>query len=204
MPSLTILLLSVLWSFQPVENKGDLESLTGLMTGHFSSEAQSQQDSAYYNISLIMHLIWEGDKKVRWLYVEQAVAAMKDKPYRQRVYRISKGKKGSFESRVYELPDPDSYIQAWQTPERFADLKPDQLILREGCSVYLKLQDSGCYEGSTKAKECASTLRGATYATSIVEVCEGQITSWDQGWDASNEQVWGAVDGPYRFDRINE
>jgi hypothetical protein len=28
------------------------------------------------------------------------------------------------------------------------------------------------------------------------------MESWDQGWDAEGQQVWGATKGGYRFDKI--
>jgi hypothetical protein len=28
------------------------------------------------------------------------------------------------------------------------------------------------------------------------------LDSWDRGYDRDGKQVWGAVTGPYRFDRL--
>jgi CpeT protein len=57
------------------------------------------------------------------------------------------------------------------------------------------------YEGSTLGKECLSSLRGATYATSKVKIDEKMILSWDQGWDNADKQIWGATKGGYIFDK---
>ena len=184
-----------------LKNK-DLTVLTDLMTGTFSSQKQSETDSAFYSINLVMYPIWNESKKVKWLYVEQAVSSALDKPYRQRVYRLKKVKKGVFESKVYELPHPGDYIQSWKNPDLFNQINADSLIERSGCSVFLKKGSGNCFSGSTDGRSCLSTLRGATYATSKVEVCPGVIMSWDQGWDATGEQVWGAVKGGYIFDKI--
>lgn len=175
-----------------------LDTLADLMTGYFNSAKQAAGDSSYFDISLTMTPIWENHADVKWLYVEQAVTAMKDKPYRQRVYRLSQDQNGIFESRVYELPGPERFIHAWDHPGLFATISPDSLITRQGCSVYLKLEGS-CFTGSTRQDECNSSLRGATYATSKVEICPGKISSWDQGWNDENEQVWGATKGGYVF-----
>ena len=69
------------------------------------------------------------------------------------------------------------------------------------CAVFLSAKDD-CYSGSTVDKECKSTLYGASYATSVVEVCADKVSSWDQGWDDSDEQIWGAENGAYIFNRI--
>jgi len=190
-------------SNEAIEDK-ELSNLIKVMQGEFSSREQAQMDSLFYNINLVMVPIWEKDKDAKWLYVEQAVTANLKKPYRQRVYRVSKVDNGFIESRVYELPSPSNYIHAWQQPKIFDQINPDSLILRDGCAVYLKKNKDNCYQGSTKDKECKSTLRGAEYATSEVSICANQIVSWDQGWNSEDTQVWGAQTQGYIFKRIND
>ncbi|HRW89883.1 MAG TPA: CpcT/CpeT family chromophore lyase, partial [Flavobacteriales bacterium] len=63
-----------------------LAELASWMTGSFSSAAQAEADTNYYAIELEMARIWPERTDGVWLYVEQAVAAKKEKPYRQRVY----------------------------------------------------------------------------------------------------------------------
>ena len=187
-------------------NKSDhqkaFHELFDMMTGEFSSEEQAKQDSLFYNINLVMYPIWEGDKNAKWLYVEQAVTKYIDKPYRQRVYKVSLKEDQSFESSVFELPNPAKYIHGWENPDIFQQITPDSLLLRQGCAVYLK-KNGDCYSGSTNNKDCESTLRGASYATSKVSVCQDQIVSWDQGWDSKDQQVWGAETKGYIFKRKN-
>lgn len=174
-----------------------LDELQALMAGTFTSAAQAARDSAFYDITLHMYPIWPDEG--RWLYVEQAVSAMPDRPYRQRVYKLEQAGPKSFRSVVYTLPDPGAFIGAWKEPARFEQLAPEALELREGCAVVLERQADGSFAGSTLGKECESTLRGASYATSQVTIREGLIVSWDQGFDHNGEQVWGAVKGGYEF-----
>jgi hypothetical protein len=185
-----------------ISQEEELTELVNLMSGEFSSKEQSENDSLFYDISLTMFPIWESDKMVKWLYVEQAVTEYIDKPYRQRIYKITKTEDGFFESRVYELPNPDMYIHGWEHPDKFNEFSPDALILRDGCAVYLKKNSDGCYTGSTNEQDCKSSLRGASYATSVVTICEDKIVSWDQGWNVEGTQVWGAVTEGYIFRRI--
>jgi len=65
--------------------KSDLDQLVKIMSGSFSSEAQSTSDSAFFHISLKMKPIWPTKVGENWLYVEQAMASALDKPYRQRI-----------------------------------------------------------------------------------------------------------------------
>ncbi len=171
-----------------------------MMTGSFDSSAQEAMDSSYYNISLHMYEIWE-DQPGTWIYVEQAVSAMQDKPYRQRVYHLSI-QNDIVASKVYALNEPERFVNKWKSPDFFNDFTASNLLTaREGCTVYLQKQGS-TYHGSTKDRECKSTLRDATYATSIVTVKKDVIESWDQGFDDSGEQKWGATKGPYIFKRL--
>ncbi len=177
-----------------------VDKLIRHMTGHFSSALQAQKDSLFYDINLVMQPIWEKSNEAKWLYVEQAASQNLDKPYRQRVYKVSQLADGRFESSVYELPQPARFIFGWKDPTVFNAITPDSLILREGCAVYLKT-NGDCYTGSTNDRNCKSTLRGASYATSIVTICPDRIESWDQGWNDEDVQVWGAEVAGYIFDR---
>jgi hypothetical protein len=177
----------------------DLSQLVNWMCGDFSSAAQSKRDTNFFDIRLHIRPIWTGDKTTTWLYVEQATAKMEDKPYRQRVYRVERNPKGGFQSVVYTLPEPEKWAGKYKTPNAFDALKPTDLSLREGCTVFLQKKPDGTYSGSTDGNGCESTLRGAKYASSTVTVTDNMLRSWDQGFDAGGKQVWGAVTGGYEF-----
>lgn len=178
----------------------DTEELATLMTGSFSSSAQAGADTNYYNISLHMYPIWPNEE-ADYLYVEQAVATMQSRPYRQRVYKLERTAEGAYKSSVYKIVNDSLFIGMWKKPTFFDNYSPADLILREGCAVYLYRNADGSYTGSTKDQDCGSTMRGASYATSIVDIQAEQISSWDQGFDSDGKQVWGAENGPYIFKR---
>ncbi|MFK8103034.1 MAG: chromophore lyase CpcT/CpeT [Saprospiraceae bacterium] len=184
----------------PQHSEKELSTLFEMMSGEFSSEEQANQDSLFYNINLVMFPIWEKDQTAKWLYVEQAVTKFIDKPYRQRVYKVSMTEKNIIESSVFELPNPTRFVHAWKNPAIFDQINADSLIVRQGCAVFLT-KDKQCFSGSTKDQDCKSTLRGATYATSKVSICQDEIISWDQGWDGEDQQVWGAETKGYIFKR---
>ena len=168
------------------------------MTGSFSSAQQAAEDESYFDIRLFMVPIWESRSDGPWLYVEQSVATALERPYRQRVYNVVATGDGP-RSDVYELPgDPLLYAGAWRDPELFDAITPDSLKLREGCSIYLRAIGKR-FEGSTQGKGCSSSLGDAAYATSEVVLEKGVLTSWDRGFDADDQHVWGATAGPYVF-----
>jgi hypothetical protein len=102
-------------------------------------------------------------------------------------------------SRVFEFKYPKAVVGLCE-----ASMKPtiaaSDVEERQGCLVSLTW-DGAAFEGATEGKGCASTLNGASYATSEVTITQDQIRSWDRGFDAADKQVWGATDGPYVFDR---
>ena len=179
----------------------DLATLVEWMTGSFSSLEQSLADESYYDIRLEMVPIWMVRSDAHWLYVEQAAADAPDRPYRQRVYRVSELPDGGFESAVYELPDPEAFVGSWRDPAAFGSLEPGQLELREGCSVVLYRGGDGVFSGSTRGRDCASGLRGAAFASSEVRVYQDRLESWDRGFRDDGTQAWGAEKGPYIFRR---
>ena len=187
-----------------------IEELMKMMTGSFNSAQQAAADSSYFNISLHMYPIWE-NRAGHWLYVEQALNEMQEKPYRQRIYQVEQTEDqtfkttvyATFKTTVYTLTNPDEAIGKWKTPGWFDRFDESMLEEREGCGVHLIKTALGSYQGSTKKGECKSSLRGASYATSEVIISEGEIYSWDQGFDEHDKQVWGATEGGYVFRKIN-
>jgi hypothetical protein len=179
----------------------EVETLVAWMTGSFSSAEQAAADSSYYDIRLEMVEVWKERPDGPWLYIEQAVAGSTDRPYRQRVYRIS-ACDGRLRSDVFLLPEPGDCVGAWKLAEPLADLAAGDLELRDGCAVFLSMRESGLFEGGTEGTGCASDLRGAAYATSDVVVGKGLLKSWDRGFDLEGRQVWGAESGPYVFLRV--
>lgn len=186
---------------KPLENYNHLEELFSLMQGSFNSEIQSQVDSTYYNISLHMYPIWKD--KGHFLYVEQALSSMQDKPYRQRIYEVSQLNDSAYKSAVYTLPVDSVWIGKWKTPSAFDSLSINDLTLKNGCEVLLKRLEPNYFKGGTGKKTCESSLRGASYAQSEVEIMEDKIISWDRGFDANGNHVWGAEKGGYIFNKLD-
>jgi len=182
----------------------ELRELATWMSGRYSSAIQAKKDPDFFAISLVMKRIWRaaGDNGY-WLYVEQAMEGQA--PYRQRVYRLERISDAKLVSKVYELRPSDAQkaVGAWKEKEPLTWLSPTELAEKEGCGVYLARHASGtAYGGETEEKTCLTTYQGASYTTSRVELTSTQLASWDRGWDASGVQVWGAVKGPYVFDKL--
>lgn len=184
----------------------DVDTLAAFLTGSFSSQAQSERDpDNYFDIRLEAVEIWPGQEDGPWLYVEQAAARALDRPYRQRVYRLSSESGGVLRSRVYTFDEPLRFAGAWAEPARFdTELRPTDLTERDGCAITVTWDPSTrAFVGATSGDGCASSLGGASYATSEVELFADRLLTWDRGFDAGGEQAWGATEGPYEFLRVD-
>lgn len=188
----------------------DMAFLKSLMTGTFTSAEQAKKDTNFFDISLQMVEVGS-DERNFWLYVEQAVSTAKDRPYRQRLYRVYQVDDTTVASVIYEFKEPKQFVGAWTKDDSKKQLKDfiqlistDQdtpnLIFRQGCTMYLKKKGK-TFEGSTKGNSCVSNLRGAAYATSTAVITEKGMVTLDRGYDASGKQVWGSEFGGYQFIR---
>lgn len=202
--TLTLLLLTIMSSVRTQNlNQSDLKMLAAMMAGRYSSEAQAKSDTNFLHISLNMEPVWTERTDGYWLYVEQALASRMDKPYRQRIYHLQIVNKTTIASKVYEIPNPEQYIGAWKEKSKLENLSAGDLIDRQGCSIFLQKTGRKKFAGSTPGKECLSSLRGATYATSEVLITSRRLISWDRGWNLNDEQVWGSEFGGYIFKKVS-
>lgn len=177
------------------------------LEGNFSSAAQAKADPNFRSIDLHMTEIWTDRLDGPWLYVEQAVSEMPERPYRQRIYRLQPGTGDGgvpvVFSFVYTLPgDPLAFAGAWKDIARFESIEPGLLSILEGCTVTLRGEGAENLVGGTYGTGCVSTMNGAAYTTSEVTLTPERIETLDRGYDSAGTQVWGSEHGAYRFARL--
>lgn len=185
------------------EPPGPTEEVASLLAGTFDSKEQAEADPNGFRAVRLVAVPVPKSRLAKGepvLYVEQALVATPDRPYRQRFYRVEETADGNVVSRVFEPKEPLAVSGKWRDPADLALYGPGDVVERIGCAVRLKRTADG-WEGATEGKDCPSALSGARYATSRVKLVPGRMESWDRGWDLEDRQVWGAKDGPYLFER---
>lgn len=179
------------------------ERFSDWLSGAFDSSAQAAADLQYFAIQLVACPVDATEIGEQVLYVEQAVMDSPDQPYRQRLYLIEGDAVEPLvaTSEVFLLDAPEEVVG-------ICDLDPDErpafsdadAALKESCGVRTTWEeDEAMFVGGTVGEGCESTRDGASYATAEVEVSADLMTSWDRGFDADGDQVWGATAGPYEF-----
>jgi hypothetical protein len=123
-----------------------------------------------------------------------------EKPYRQRIYKVTQINDTTFLSEIYSINTPLKYAGVWKLKDALVDFNTDSMYTRIGCGVTI-LKKGKTYFGSTDGNKCTSELRGATYATTEVTLYPKMLISWDRGYDAKGTQVWGSEHGGYRFEK---
>ena len=171
------------------------------LDGRFDSSAQAGTSPQYFPVQLQTCRAEAPAFGPNVLYVEQAMLANLDAPYRQRLYVVDAGGDPSSNaiSRVYALVKPKAAVHACADGASPSFVLADAIEL-PGCRVELEWKGDH-FEGGTVGTECLNDHQGAVYATSEVTVFADRILSWDRGYDSHGKQVWGAVAGPYVFDR---
>jgi len=171
-----------------------------LLVGHFDSAQQAADDRDYFHILLTMCPVSMPELGARVLYVEQTSADTPSEPYRQRLYVLEAGAtEQQAVSRVFEIAGPRQYTGTCDDVESF-EMDLDRAIELEGCDVVLDWNGE-VFEGGTVDDACGTDWGGASYATSEITLGEAVLLSWDRGFDASGQQVWGATGGGYQFVR---
>jgi hypothetical protein len=203
LPALVLAAASLANPARAAEPPSAVEDVAGLLTGTFDSKAQSDADpKAYRAVRLVSVRVPKsrlGDGSPV-LYLEQALLATPDKPYRQRFYRLEATADGGVISRVFEPKDPIVVSGKWRDPADLALYGPGDVVERIGCAVRLKRAVEG-WHGGTEGTNCPSALSGARYAESDVRLYAGRMETWDRGFDVNDLQVWGSEKGPYVFER---
>lgn len=187
---------------QDVSKDKDLRRLAAWMTGSFDTFAQvnadEEADAKYRHIRATLQVVPVKINRLTdalALYIENAAAETRTKPYRQRIYVLKK-RNGGIIIEIHKISKPEDFTGAHKNPKLLEALTLERLTHEPGCDMTFREINSKLYKGATGAdKSCQSTLRGATYTVSNTEITPMQITNLDQGFDDAGVHKWGPPPG---------
>ncbi|MGP1375374.1 MAG: chromophore lyase CpcT/CpeT [Almyronema sp.] len=170
------------------------EHLIGVMDT--AEQAASQRDRVNVQITTCeVHPTMGLAENSRLLYQEQALATSVDQPYRQRFLRLQVTTDNQVESQAYRPAEPAQWVGLCDRP--FSERQVGDLG-DYTCSVFLVPSVLGFF-GTTPPQGCPTEVRGARSVTNAIVLHRQGMDTWDRGFDADGDQVWGAADEPYRF-----
>ncbi len=178
----------------------ELATLALGMTGSFDSLAQVEADLAaaapYTHLRAVTHIrpvqiAGLTAAGAHTFDVEQAAADSLERPYRQRVYLLTR-RDGVLVNRIFRITEPQRFAGAHARPEVLAGLTTEQLPLEPGCDLICTRVTEGLYSGIAGLNgTCPTTWRGAAYTISQVLMTPHSITFLDQGFGTQGNHVWG-------------
>ncbi|TNF27226.1 MAG: hypothetical protein EP319_12015 [Deltaproteobacteria bacterium] len=181
-----------------------LDRLYSYLNGSFTSGNQSIYNSKFFDVT-VRHCpvnIINGNIGSKYLFLRQAISLFQESPYRTRLVELSLSG-DVITSNNYE-PIVDIDLSNTCTEGETPSFERNLFSKDPKCTVYLYEDESlDIFVGSTGVPGCKSEMNGASYVSSDVEISRGFFKSLDRGWDSNNNQVWGSIDGPYLFERLD-
>jgi hypothetical protein len=188
------------------EPSSAVNTFADMLEGTFDSSAQAIDNSEYLDVTVRHCTVAVSDLPTakssgRFLALRQSVSTG-ETPYRVRILRVFAGESSD-----------TVRVSSYSTVRgvNVADLcfKPaDQrtvsyrILEEEKCTTESRLKD-GEFTGGTTGEGCTNSRAGAVRMTSEITLNKQGMTSWDRGWNAQGQVVWGPEAGPYKFERVS-
>ncbi len=175
------------------------------LVGIMDTSAQAAVNSERANVQMVTCRVKLQDTNASvnipdsiFLYQEQALSHRLNQPYRQRFLRLALSKDGKMvESKAFKPIVEENWIGFCNQREDRRLVSVEEIIDVD-CSVFLVPQD-GNIVGTTQAGGCSVNFRGAVNFTNTIILHSDGMETWDRGFDAQGNQIWGAKDESYQF-----
>lgn len=189
------------------ETNASVNHFADLLNGVFDSSSQAIDDSSYLDVTVrhcaVAVTDLPADKRSgRFLALRQSVSTEAN-PYRVRILRIFAGSTAdSVRVSSYATTTDVNLAELCFKPEAERTVSFKQLS-EEKCTTESQYRD-GQFVGGTTGDGCPSSRAGAVRMTSELTLSGQGMTTWDRGWNAAGQVVWGPETGPYRFERVSK
>ncbi len=181
----------------------ELGNLVKLLVGEFSNESQVKEDAGFAYLHLVNTVIWE-DRPGYWVYSEVYDPRQGNFIYSQRILEYEKLDSASFKSTSYKILNAKGYERGWEDKKIFNKLTMDSLEVRQGCEIYFEKNTSTIYSGKTNKGFCSSSINNVEYITANLVISKNKISIWNRGYNNEGKQIWGKINGPYKYKRVKK
>jgi hypothetical protein len=189
---------------KPVPLERQVEEVVSHLVGAMDTSGQANANPDAPNVRITTCKIRVEDatslnrSQAVFLYQEQALSQRLSQPYRQRFLRIAPSANSlGVESAVFKPPTPKAWIGLCGKPEAERVIQSSDIGV-SNCSVFLQRSREN-YIGETVAGGCPSDYKGAVRIKNRIVLHQAGMDTWDRGFNANGNQVWGAKDKPYQF-----
>ena len=156
----------------------DVNEVARRLIGTFDSSQQAAENPSYVVVKLQSCPAMVEPENL-YLYVEQTATQFSNKPYRQRIYKISiNSHESSIESRIFRVKTQDSLVGVCDQNRRPMVALEDLVDIQ--CAVQLKRQGL-FYTGSTPEEGCENNFGGLLCELFLIR-CSAQNLCTRQNW----------------------
>jgi CpeT protein len=187
---------------ESVELNEDVNGVISHLVGVMDTSAQASTNPNAPNVRMTTCKITlsgvESETNSVYLYQEQALNSKLKEPYRQRFLEIKAGEdEDQVESIAFRVMQPQRWIGFCDRPSAQRQVTLEDLG-EAVCSVSLRPLMT-IYIGETPPEGCPTNIRGAVRITNTVILHSQGMDTYDRGFDAQGNQVWGAETEGYQF-----
>ncbi|MEM9136775.1 MAG: chromophore lyase CpcT/CpeT [Cyanobacteria bacterium P01_F01_bin.42] len=181
-----------------------LNTLTQWLIGEFTNRSQAIDDPTWYVHLKLWHRPVPPPLGDACIFAEQANILQPDQPYRQRLLILTQPSPQQIEGQYWAFKSPESYKGCGASPDKLASIQPDDLIELPGCKLSVAHADQTYTAKPHPNLKCCFEYAGKTRQVVIgFEVQQSRYTSYDRGVDPeTGRSLWGAMMGPYQFDKL--
>lgn len=179
-----------------------LDQFVRWLPGTYSSAELARRDTAFIDVQIRIVPLWPEAPDGHWFYLEQAYASRLGAPYRQAILHVTRQPDGRIASANHTLKNRQAFVGAVTDTALRAKLTRSDLDPEPPCVILFRRTGIGAFEGGTDPGGCPNAYRGASYFTNESTLTERTLTSWDRGWNAAGQHVWGTRKSGYTFDKI--
>lgn len=189
---------------QMIELSLHAEEVLARLQGVMDTSEQAEGSDRFVAVQMTTcFIVLDGDVPIgypnaQFVYQEQALMEQLGQPYRQRFLAITPDPEtNSVQSITLRPPNPEQWVGLCDRSDRDRAISPEALG-ETTCRVFLRPSASG-YIGQTPVGGCPASVRGAVRMSNTILLHGDGMDTWDRGFDADGNQVWGATTTPYQY-----
>ncbi|MGI0491140.1 chromophore lyase CpcT/CpeT [Alkalinema pantanalense CENA528] len=203
----------------------ELQKLAQYLLGEFDNREQAIADPIWYvHLRLWHRLTPLFSEDSITIFAEQANILQLDHPYRQRLLRLQSppngygrdGQNSQIQVQYYGFKNPSRFQGAGQNPTKLQDITSDDVEFLPGCALEVQPKNIIESSGIERPGYAAIAPEGSCCQFSYLDrgerktghvalgfwVAESFFYSYDEGLSPeTGEPIWGALMGPYQFQR---
>ena len=182
-----------------------ISTLIEWITGEFTNKIQAIEDPAWFVHLKLWHRPVPPPFGKACIFAEQANVLNLDQPYRQRLLILTEPAPGQITGQYWAFKSPQDYQGCGANPGKLSRIQTSELIELPGCKLAIALTSNSFKATPDPTLKCCFEYAGKTRQVMIgFEVNATRFTSYDKGVDPETGQsLWGALMGPYQFDKIS-